>query len=254
MADKEKKQDEIAEISKEDLAKVKDFNLLNTDQLNFLFKKTPKEHIYERPAKGGGKWKYVTGTRIKKVLNLMFGWDWDFIVDKFDIKIEVKQVIVLGRLAVRTAGHEIIKMQFGRADIKFKTETRKDDKGNVIMEKDNYGKMKPKRFPTTQPLDLGNDLKAATTDALKKCASELGIASDVYAPNEFKAIHIMSEDEEKAAVFGEKHKTEMATISNIDELDMYYELHPELVNDENYINHFKKLHDELSGINQEVKE
>ena len=35
--DKEKKQDEITEISKEDLAKVKDFNLLNTDQLNFLF-------------------------------------------------------------------------------------------------------------------------------------------------------------------------------------------------------------------------
>ena len=207
------KTDEIAEISKEDLAKVKDFNLLNTDQLNFLFKKTPKEHIYERPAKGGGKWKYVTGTRIKKVLNLMFGWDWDFIVDKFDVNMEAKQVIILGRLAVRTKEHEIVKMQFGRADIKFKTETRKDDKGNVIEELNSYGKMKPKRFPSNQPLDLGNDLKAATTDALKKCASELGIASDIYAPNEFKAIYVMSDSE--------KSDIEKAQRKIIEALDTY---------------------------------
>ena len=120
------------------MAKVKDFNLLNTDQLNFLFKKTPKAHIYERPAKGGGKWKYVTGTRVKKVLNLMFGWNWDFLVDKFDVNMEAKQVIVLGRLVVRTNGQEIIKTQFGRADIKFKT--TKDEKGNKVS--------------TNMPLDL----------------------------------------------------------------------------------------------------
>ena len=37
-------------------------------------------------------------------------------------------------------------------------------------------------------LDYGNDLKAAATDALKKCASELGIASDIYGSEEFKEI------------------------------------------------------------------
>jgi hypothetical protein len=31
-------------------------------------------------------------------------------------------------------------------------------------------------------------MKAAATDALKKCAAELGIASDVYGKNEFKEI------------------------------------------------------------------
>ena len=196
MADKKEKTDEIAEISKEDLAKVKDFNLLNTDQLNFLFKKTPAAHIYERPAKGGGKWKYVTGTRVKKVLNLMFGWDWNFLVDKFDVNMEAKQVIVLGRLSVRTKGHEIVKMQFGRSDIKFKSAIKEG-----------------KKISTNQPLDLGNDLKAATTDALKKCASELGIASDIYAPNEFKAIHVMS-DSEKSDI--EKAKREI-----IEALDTY---------------------------------
>ena len=208
----EKKQDEIATISKDELSKVKD-NLLNTDQLNFLFAKTPAKHIYERPAKGGGKWKYVTGVRVKKVLNLMFGWNWDFIIDKFDVNMEARQVIVLGKLVVRSGGQEIIKTQFGRADIKFKTETRKDDKGNVIMKKDNYGKMKPERFPTNQSLDLGNDLKAAATDALKKCASEFGIASDVYAPNEFKAIHIISESE--------KSDIEKAQRKIIEALDTY---------------------------------
>lgn len=57
----------------------------------------------------------------------------------------------------------VVKEQFGRADIKFK----RDSKDMV---------------------DYGNDLKAATTDALKKCAAELGIASDVYGKNEFKEI------------------------------------------------------------------
>ena len=188
------KTDEIIKINKDELSKVKD-NLLNVDQLNFLFAKTPEKHTYKRPGKGGQQWTYVTGVYVKKVLNLMFGWNHNFIVEKFDINMEARQVIVLGRLEVRTGGQEIIKMQFGRSDIKFKTETRKDDKGNIIEELNNYGKMKPKRFPTNNPLDLGNDLKAATTDALKKCASELGIASDVYAPNEFKAIHIMSDSE-----------------------------------------------------------
>ena len=198
------KTDEIIKINKDELSKVKD-NLLNTEQLNFLFAKTPAKHTYKRPGKGGQEWTYVTGVYVKKVLNLMFGWNHNFIVEKFDINMEARQVIVLGRLEVRTGGQEIVKMQFGRADIKFKTETRKDDKGNVIEELNSYGKMKPKRFPTNNPLDLGNDLKAATTDALKKCASELGIASDIYAPNEFKAIHIMT-DNEKSDIDKAKHK------------------------------------------------
>jgi isopentenyldiphosphate isomerase len=63
----------------------------------------------------------------------------------------------------------IVKEQFGRADVKFK-------KGTEI------------------PIDYGNDLKAASTDALKKCASELGIASDIYGKNEFKEIKVVKKD------------------------------------------------------------
>jgi hypothetical protein len=157
----------VPEITTDELAKVKE-NKLSTQQLDFLFSKTPEKHIYKRPAKGGGQWSYVTGTYIKKVLNLMFGWDWDFEVVEYKYDIVIKQVFVLGKLTCRSNGKAITKMQFGRKEIICK-------KGTDI------------------PLDLGNDLKAATTDALKKCANEIGIAADVYSPNEFKEIKVVDE-------------------------------------------------------------
>lgn len=159
--------DKLIVLTPEDITKAQS-NILTAKQLDFLLGETPKNHIFKRPGKGGQSWEYVTGTYMKKVLNLMFGWDWDFEVVKFDIQIEAKQCIVLGKLTCRTETKTIIKNQFGRADIKFKKESK-------------------------EPLDLGNDLKAATTDALKKCASELGIASDIYGKNEFKRIKIVDE-------------------------------------------------------------
>ena len=136
--------------------------VLYTEQLIHIMQATPKEHIYTRPAKGGGVWDYVTGIYVKKVLNYVFAWNWDFEVKEKGLEGDL--IWVLGRLTVRTkTGATIVKEQFGRADLKKK----KDGTGYV---------------------DYGNDLKAATTDALKKCASELGIASDVYGKNEFKEI------------------------------------------------------------------
>lgn len=136
---------------------------ITNPQLLMILQRTPKEHIYTRPGKGGGTWEFVTGTYVKKVLNYVFGWLWDFqIIDKGK---EGDQVWVQGRLTIKNEKGEvlIIKEQFGRADVKFKRGTK-------------------------TPLDYGNDLKAASTDALKKCASELGIASDIYGKNEFRDI------------------------------------------------------------------
>jgi hypothetical protein len=142
--------------------------ILNKEQLNFLLGKTPANHIYTRPGKGGGTWKFVTGTYVKKVLNSIFGWDWDFEIISFDVNMQAKQAIVHGKLTCRANGATVVKHQFGRADIKI----RKADGA---------------------PLDLGNDLKAASTDALKKCASELGICSDVFGESEFKNITVTDE-------------------------------------------------------------
>lgn len=129
-------------------------------QIMRMVQRTPKQHIYERPARGGGKWSYVTGAYVEKVLNFVFGFLWDF--DVVQHGREGDMVWVLGKLTVKdTSGNSITKTQFGRAEIKFKRDSK-------------------------QMLDYGNDLKAATTDALKKCASLLGIASDIYGSTEYK--------------------------------------------------------------------
>lgn len=190
--------DNLPVVSSDDLAKVEN-NMLNTGQLQYLLQKTPKNHIYQRKAKGGGTWDYVTGTYIKKVLNLMFGWDWSFEVVEHKFDLDIKQAYVLGKLTVNSGGKTIIKMQFGRADIKFLKELAFNKDGTQKMTTNYKGEKYQIKEVGKQPLDIGNDLKAATTDALKKCASELGIASDVYAPNEFKEIKIVekSTDEEK---------------------------------------------------------
>lgn len=140
---------------------------LTQKQLLWILQKTPAKHIYRRPAKGGGEWEYVTGVYVKKVLNYVFGWMWDFEIKEHgrEKTEDGEMVWVLGRLTIKNKNGNpmIIKEQFGRADVKYK-------KGTKI------------------PLDFGNDLKAAATDALKKCASELGIASDIYGRNEFREI------------------------------------------------------------------
>jgi hypothetical protein len=134
---------------------------LNESQIMKLVQVTPKEHVYKRKARGGGMWDYVTGSYIEKVLNFVFGWNWDF--DVIEHGREQNCVWVKGRLTVHGTkeGQQIVKTQFGRAEVKYLKGTK-------------------------EMLDYGNDLKAATTDALKKCASLLGIASDIYGKTDYR--------------------------------------------------------------------
>lgn len=153
---------DIALVQPEDLSLVEN-NALTGAQLKQLLKKTPPQYVHRRPAKGGGEWEYVSGGYVRKVLNLMFGWNWSFeIVDE---KIMHKEAIVKGRLTCTSNGVTITKMQFGNKDIIY-------------------------RKGTDDPLSIGNDLKAAATDALKKCAAELGIAADIYNKMDFKEVSV----------------------------------------------------------------
>lgn len=163
-------------ITEDDLALVSN-NALNREQLQFLLRRTPEKYIKERPAKGGGTWRYVPGGYIRKVLNLMFGWQWNFEI--LENAIIQDEVVVRGKLTVTSNGIVIVKMQYGNKEIAFKTETYTDENG-----------IKKKR-PTDKYLSIGNDFKAAATDALKKCAADLGIASDVYYEDEFNEVTII---------------------------------------------------------------
>ncbi len=172
---KKKEKPETALVESEQNKLVLQKTWFSKNQLLKILQKTPKQHVYTRPGKGGRSFEYVTGVYVKKVLNYVTGWNWDFVIEDkqvFGIAEGSGQIVIQGKLIVRdpSGKHKIEKTQFGRADVKYL-------KG------------------TSTPVDIGNDFKAAATDCLKKCASELGIASDVYGAQEFKEIH---EDEADA--------------------------------------------------------
>jgi recombination DNA repair RAD52 pathway protein len=182
-------------------------NSLNAKQLQLLLKKTPSQYVRQRPAKGGGVWHYVSGAYVRKVLNLMFGWDWDFEV--LSEMIQGNQVIVKGKLTCRVNGKAIVKTQFGCKEIMM-------------------------RKGTNEPLNLGNDFKSATTDALKKCSAEIGIAGDIYGKDEFKEIDVIQDTLSAEDTHNSKEKervikhienaTTMQSLKQVLELAIKYEL------------------------------
>ena len=128
--------------------------------------KTPKSVIKTRVGKGGQKFSYVEGWYIKRMLNALFAMQWDFELQQVRegefFYMNSQQVIVIGKLTVRdTSGNpRIVKVGVGKKDISY----LKDANGRR----------------STTPVDLGNEIKAAETDALKRCATSLGIALDLY--------------------------------------------------------------------------
>lgn len=105
---------------------------------------------------------YIEGHSVIARLNEAFESEWSFNVVEHHILDE--EVIVLGRL---TAGN-IVKEQFGSNKI-----TKDSETGRVLC--------------------LGDDLKSAATDSLKKCASLLGVGLHLYgevAPQQKENSHV----------------------------------------------------------------
>ena len=92
-------------------------------------------------------------------LNSLFSHFWDFKILREGIG--QKQVWILGELTVKDpkTSLAVTKTAYGGSDIKFKKDT-------------------------TEIIDIGDDLKAAATDSMKKAATLLGIASDIYGKRE----------------------------------------------------------------------
>ena len=168
------------EVTRSDLLKVN--SEITTDQLKKFFTETPKSKIKTRPAKGGGTWNYVAGSYVTQVLNSLFGFNWTFeVVTSMDEALKTAQtgtVVVQGRLKVKIGDEWITKEQYGRKEVAY-------------------------RKGTQTPLDFGNDMKGAATDAKKKCASELGLFADVYSKEDFFEADIVEEkttDEKKEEI------------------------------------------------------
>ena len=136
---------------------------VNDAQRAVLTQRTPPEVLMTRPGKGGKEFTYVEHAWVTATLNEAFGWAWSWEIVEHQIILDHEtqkpiEVVVLGKLTIHTQRGDLVKMQFGSADVK------RDRQGN--------------------PLSIGDDLKAASSDGLKKCASLLGVALDLYRSDE----------------------------------------------------------------------
>ena len=156
-------------------------------QLSVFYQKTPADKIMKRPAKGGGDWDYIKTGYVIDTLNQVFGYLWSFeVVTTLEEAAKMAAsgtVVVKGRLTVITKdGLTLVKEQFGRCEVKFKTQ---------------YDEKLKKKVPTKEFLDFGNDVKGAASDALKKCASEFGLFRDVYHKDDFEEKDVISVEEKQ---------------------------------------------------------
>jgi hypothetical protein len=116
---------------------------------DLLEKPFAPEQIKQRKGSFGDVLDYIEGVTVVQRLNECLNGDWAFEV--LDHRIYEEEVVVLGKLTLEG----ISKAQFGKSKI---TRTR-DNKSIVSM---------------------GDDLKAAATDALKKCATLFGVGLHLY--------------------------------------------------------------------------
>lgn len=152
MPRKKKASKELAVVQEHPLA-----GLLTKGQISALIKPTPREYINKRPGRGGMMFDYVSIGYVVKQLDEVFG-QWSFDVEEvgdMNLLSKTGHVVVKGKLTVHLPGKDIVKVQYGSAEIKLNRSSGK-------------------------PVDVGDDFKSAASDALKKCASFLGIARDVY--------------------------------------------------------------------------
>ena len=107
------------------------------------------EQIKQRKGLWGKTLDYIEGHAVIQRLNEAFESDWSFSVVEHHILDD--EVVVLGRLQIS----DLLKEQFGSSNI-----TRDASTGKTLC--------------------LGDDLKAAATDALKKCATLIGVGLCLY--------------------------------------------------------------------------
>jgi len=127
---------------------------------NLIKGKTPPKAIKDRQGRGGGKVNYVETYYVVDQLNKVFGFKWDFEIVEHTVS--DKCAIVKGKLTCHTPQGDIVKNQFGECD-------------------------RQKNVPA------GDTLKGAASDCLKKCASLIGIAIDVYWGKE---VEFFADDED----------------------------------------------------------
>jgi len=130
---------------------------MDKEILEVLQRPFEKGQIKQRKGRSNAKFSYVEAHTVIERLNEAFSGNWSFEVVSHEKA--GSEFIVLGRLTVWQDGSEVSKMQFGGKEIE--VYSRGDRAGEVIS--------------------LSDNIKAATSDCLKKCATLFGIGLDLYS-------------------------------------------------------------------------
>lgn len=123
---------------------------MNNRQL--LERPFPSEQVRQRKGAFGDILEYVEAAEVVQRLNEALEGEWSFAV--LDHKVYDDEVVVLGQLST----NGVVKSQFGKSRI-----TREKASQAVVS--------------------VGDDLKAAASDSLKKCATLLGVGLHLYLEN-----------------------------------------------------------------------
>src|SRR4051794_9233556 len=101
--------------------------------------------------RGGVALTYISGEQVISRLNEVLGVSsWSFRILEHGIHAEADEAWALGELVAEIGEKTVVRQQFGSQKVR-------------------------RSRSTGAPLDLGFDLKGASTDAMKKCASLLGV-------------------------------------------------------------------------------
>lgn len=126
---------------------------LSDSAVSVLTRPLPKDKIQTRPGKGGMEFFFITPDFVIETLNEAFGGEWSTRIVSHDIFAENVAVVGLELSVPTTDGKYIAKQQFGSCEI-------------------NRG------------MDVGSAFKGAASDALKKCATLLGLGLELYKDEE----------------------------------------------------------------------
>lgn len=124
-----------------------------------LNQQVPNEAIQTRPGKSGKTFDYVSHGYVTRVLNDAFGHKWSGKVVPGTVQIGETGVLVLYELTVWIGGQEIVKVEPGWK------EYITNYQGDRVM-------------------SLGDTVKSAVSDGLRRCAMRLGVGLNLYAQEE----------------------------------------------------------------------
>lgn len=134
------------------------------------------DQIKQREGGSGRAIDYIEGHSVIQRLNDAFESAWSFEIISHEVHQE--EVVVIGKLTAGT----LAKSQFGSSRI-----TRNRDTKEIVS--------------------LADDLKAAATDALKKCATLFGVGLHMYAAKNGNGINSADQDHDSEGKSGGNGKT-----------------------------------------------